>query len=272
MDAAKSEGRAIAMMYDLSGLNPGEDCTPIIEDWKELVDQMRITNQGEDQTYLYHDGKPVVGIWGLGFPDRPYDIQDIGIDVLIDFLQNDPVYGGCAVMLGVPSYFTELNVDTNSDAFLHEVIESADIIFPWYVQRFTPLLHAEFLRYFEQVKSDKAWSDARGVDFAALVYPGFSWYNLSSDTQKPFNPPGAIPRQAGNFYWGQLQMAIEAGAEMLYVAMFDEVDEGTSIFKCTNQPPVSEVTPFQTYEGLPSDFYLQLTQAAKQLLETKLSE
>jgi hypothetical protein len=50
-----------------------------------------------------------------------------------------------------------------------------------------------------------------------------------------------------------------AGAEMLYVAMFDEVDEGTAIFKCTNDVPDGAPNEFVNYEGLPSDFYLKLT-------------
>ncbi len=44
---------------------------------------------------------------------------------------------------------------------------------------------------------------------------------------------------------------------MAYVAMFDEVDEATAIFKVTNTPPVE--ARFQTYEGRPSDWYLRLT-------------
>jgi hypothetical protein len=50
---------------------------------------------------------------------------------------------------------------------------------------------------------------------------------------------------------------------MVYVAMFDEVDEGTAIFKCTNDPPVGR---FATYEGLPSDFYLKTAGAAGRYL------
>jgi hypothetical protein len=38
--------------------------------------------------------------------------------------------------------------------------------------------------------------------------------------------------------------------------MFDEVDEGTAIFKCTNRPPQGR---FVTYEGYPSDHYLELS-------------
>ena len=44
---------------------------------------------------------------------------------------------------------------------------------------------------------------------------------------------------------------------MAYVAMFDEVDEATAIFKVSNAPPTQ--ARFATYEGLPADWYLRLT-------------
>ena len=53
---------------------------------------------------------------------------------------------------------------------------------------------------------------------------------------------------------------------MLYVAMFDEVNEGTAIFKCTDNPPISKIAKFVNMDGKPSDQYLWLTgQAAKML-------
>jgi hypothetical protein len=53
---------------------------------------------------------------------------------------------------------------------------------------------------------------------------------------------------------------------MIYVAMFDEVNEGTAIFKCSDDPPVSEIAKFVGLEGRPSDWYLWLTgQVAKML-------
>ena len=44
---------------------------------------------------------------------------------------------------------------------------------------------------------------------------------------------------------------------MIYVAMFDEIDEGTAIFKCTPNVPVTEESEFLKIEE-PSDRYLQL--------------
>ena len=60
-----------------------------------------------------------------------------------------------------------------------------------------------------------------------------------------------------------------AGAGIIYVAMFDEVDEGTAIFKCANELPVGPA-PFLTYEGLPSDFYLRLTGEGVRLLRGEI--
>ncbi|WP_419194743.1 glycoside hydrolase family 71/99-like protein [Novipirellula herctigrandis] len=267
LKSSQKHGRAIATMYDLSGLRPGQDCSSIIEDWKELVDQLKLTNQGADQTYLYHHGKPLVAIWGIGFPDRPYDIRKIGVENLLDFLKNDPEYGGCSIMLGVPTYFRELKSDCTSDPYLHELIEQADIVMPWMVQRFTSLLHNEMQRYDTQIRADIAWCNAKGVDYAPCVYPGFSWFNLSRHEFDGRHPLGQNPRQKGAFYWNLLTTAIEAESKMIYVAMFDEVDEATAIFKCTDHPPPNQPpSKFLTNEGLPSDHFLWLTGKAAETL------
>ena len=269
--SAQTYGRTIAVMYDLSGLrNNGEDCSVIIQDWKELVDELKITSQSSNN-YLYHRGKPLVVIWGLGFPDRGYNIQNIGMDKLIDFLKNDPRYGGCSVMLGVPTYFRDLKGDTNPDPYLHKLIESADIVMPWMVGRFTPLRQAFDTRYEEQVRADLAWCAARHVDYAPCVFPGFSWHNMHNrgpgDNAKTY-PLNQIPRQRGRFYWSQISGAIAAKAKMLYVAMFDEMDEGTAIFKCSNNPPSG--IQVCDYEGMPTDQYLWLTGQAGKMLRGEI--
>ena len=57
---------------------------------------------------------------------------------------------------------------------------------------------------------------------------------------------------------------------MLYVAMFDEVNEGTAIFKVSDNPPVGKVAKFVGLDGEPSDHYLWLTgEAAKMLRKEK---
>jgi hypothetical protein len=270
LNASKKYGRAIAIMYDLSGIKAsGEDCSAIIEDWKQLVDSLKITSQGNGQTYLYHNQKPLVAIWGLGFPDRAYNIHNIGIEKLIDFLKNDPQYGGCSVMLGVPTYFRDLNVDCNPDPYLHQLIRSADIVMPWMVQRFTPLLQAETERYLAHISNDIAWCGKNKVDYVPCIYPGFSWHNLGKSEFGGLPPLGQIPRQKGKFYWDQLSTSIKAGAKMLYVAMFDEMDEGTAIFKCTNNPPAGNFKLLD-YEGMPTDHYLWLTGKAGEMLRRKI--
>jgi hypothetical protein len=267
-EAASKYRRAYAVMYDLSGLKAsGQDCSSLIEDWKYLVDSMRVTNQKGALTYLFYNGKPLVAIWGLGFPDRAYNIRNIGIERFIDFLQNDPQYGGCSVMLGVPTFWRDLNADCLPDPYLHEVIRKADLLMPWMVQRFTPLIHHDMDRYRDVILADRKWCKANGLGYAPCVTPGFSWHNLSRDSRdEEEKPPASIPRLGGRFYWQQLYTAINAGAEMIYVAMFDEVNEGTAIFKVSDNPPVSKVAKFVGMDGRPSDLYLFLTGEASKML------
>jgi hypothetical protein len=268
LEAASKYKRAIAVMYDLSGLRAtGEDCSSIIEDWKYLVDELKVTNQAGEKTYLYQHGKPVVVIWGVGFPDRPYNIRNIGLERLINFLKNDPVYGHCTVMLGVPTGWRELNADCVHDDYLHELIRQADMILPWTVQRFSPLLHNDMDRYRDLLIADMTWCRKNNIDYVPCVYPGFSWHNLSVHAfPDDIKPVGSIPRQGGRFYWQLISTALNAGAKMLYVAMFDEVNEGTAIFKVTDKPPVGRLTSFINMDGKPSDHYLWLTgQAARTL-------
>lgn len=273
LEASQKHGRAIAVMYDLSGLKAtGEDCSSIIQDWKELVDELKITSQGTNQTYLYHRGKPLVTLWGVGFPDRPYNIRNIGIEKLMDFLKHDPEYGGCSVMLGVPTHFRELSRDAVPDPYLHELMARADVILPWMVGRFSPLKAGDLDRYEARVAGDIAWCAERNLDYVPCVYPGFSWHNLAK-TRTDLSNGGlnAIPRQKGRFYWSMITRAIQAKAAMLYVAMFDEIDEGTAIFKCANELPVNTApAKFLSYEGLPSDHYLWLTGQAGRLLRGEI--
>jgi glycoprotein endo-alpha-1,2-mannosidase len=249
LTASRKYGRAISVMYDLSGMRDSIDVPLLIADWKNLVDSLRITGGGDEQ--------PLVVLWGVGFNGRGYTLRSM--ERIIDFLKNDPVYGHCAVMLGLPTYWREAGNDADPDPRVLELIKTADVIHPWTVGRYRD--ENGYKKYSEIQIGDIAWCKENKVDYAATVFPGFSWHNLN-----PGSPFNEIPRNRGNFYWMQLANAIANGAQMIYVAMFDEVDEGTAIMKVSPDPPVG-ASRFVTFEpGIPSDYYLYLTgQAAKML-------
>jgi hypothetical protein len=256
-EGANRHGRTYAVMYDLSGMRQGQ-MSQVMEDWKLLVEKMQIT---EDPAYLRHEGKPVVAVWGFGFNDgRRYTLKE-GLE-LVQFLKSTPA-GGCTVMLGVPTYWRTLERDTVADKALHELIRKADLVSPWTVGRFGKPPDAE--AYVQKTATpDLAWCKENGKGYLPVVFPGFSWHN-----QNPRSPVNQIPRLGGKFLWSQYAALKKAGATMVYQAMFDEVDEGTAIYKCTNDVPVGEST-FLTYEGLPSDHYLKLVGTAGRMIRGDL--
>ena len=91
------------------------------------------------------------------------------------------------------------------------------------------------------------------------------------------NQPGVFnyaPRLKGEFFWTFAKAMIDNGSKMIYIAMFDEVDEATAIFKCTDDLPESETSKFITYEGMGSDYYLYLSGEIGKALrkETKMGD
>ncbi len=264
-DSANRHGRAYAVMYDLSGLRLGDIRSVVMEDWKQLVDRSII---GGDPAYQRHEGKPVVAVWGVGFDDdRNYTLAEC--EELVEFLKSDPVYGGNTVMLGVPHKWLNFGSDTMDDPALHRIMAKADIVSPWSVGRY---------RSVEQIKreagdylgKDLAWCKEREIDYMPVIYSGFSWHNLYKTRNRKADLD-AIPRSGGRFLWEHGRAVKASGTNMVYVAMFDEMDEGTQIFKVTDNPPVGE-SPFLTYKGDPSDHYLWLAGRIRALITGEIKD
>jgi hypothetical protein len=247
------EGRVWAMMLDLS-MGRGATTKLVMDDWKFLCDRVKAR---DDSRYLHHQGKPVVLLWGLGFKDRPWMPQQ-GQE-LVAFFKNHPKYGGVYLIGGVDPYWRTLRGASRPDAAWAQVYRSFDAISPWNAGRYRD--DASMDRVRKQVWEGDL-TELKGISkgYMPTAFPGFSWDNLRRQQ------PGTtmIPRRKGEFYWRQLAIFRELGIRTVFVGMFDEVDEGTAIYKVANVKPVGKY--FVTYDGLPTDWYLKLTGAATRMI------
>lgn len=223
---------------------------------------MQLGRDSRDTAYLHHQGKPVVAVWGIGFNDgREYSLEECRR--LVDFLRNDPRYGGNCVMIGVPTGWRTLDQDCITDPALHRIIMETDVVSPWSVGRFR--IPQEVVAHAEQRwKPDLAWCRERGKEYLPVAFPGFSWHN-----RYPSSPTNEFPRRQGAFLWQQYSELRRLGMTAIYQAMFDEMDEGTAIFKCTSDPPVGK-SPFVTFDGMPSDHYLWLAGQGGRLIRGEI--
>ncbi|MGI8907875.1 MAG: glycoside hydrolase family 71/99-like protein [Candidatus Sumerlaeaceae bacterium] len=247
------EGRTWAMMYDMSGTTTETGGVAVMNDWKFLCDQVHIR---EDSRFLHHNGKPVVMLWGFGFNDRPWTAQQA--QAVINFFKSDATYGGNYVIGGVDPGWRTLSAGSSTDPAWTAVYQSFDSISPWDVGRYYDLtsLQNHKTNYWAP---DLADVNSRGQGYAPVVFPGFSWDNLFNYAPGTSN----IPRLGGDFLWKQIYHLKSLGAKTLFVAMFDEVDEGTAIYKVSNSPPVEAF--FRTYEDKSEDWYLKLAGAGSMM-------
>lgn len=269
--AAEKYNRKFAIMYDLSGYERTEKKSGAA-DFKEFINNDWIAlnkkyNLTKLSSYMYEDQKPVLVMWGLGFKSRPFSVR-YAKDVLKLFKGNDD---SCChdtyLVAGVPSYWRTLGKDSESNPIWNELYGSFDMITPWSVGRYND--ENSYMNYLRNVTApDIVKKSKLKIDYMPVVFPGFSWGNLKDEE---FNK---IPRNGGQFLWKQITEAKKSGADCIYFAMFDEVDEGTAIFKVAeNQSQVPVQGTYVTLDAdeynLPSDWYLKIVEKAGEIFRNE---
>jgi hypothetical protein len=257
---AETHGRVFAIMYDISGYSTNTLVSKLTSDWLYLVNTQKVTNS---PAYLHHQGKPVVAIWGFGFSgrhDTPQHAQQA-----IDWFQA----AGCTVMGGLPTHWRTLTGDAQTNPAWSNVFRSFDVISPWSVGRYGNIPEVDNFRV-NQIVPDLADCTSNGIDYLPVIFPGFSWANLQNNGL--YNQ---IPRSSGTFYWRQAYNALRSGCTMVYGAMFDEVDEGTAMYKLVTTPaqlPAQGTFVPLNADGynLGSDWYLRLADQAGKMLRGEI--
>ena len=227
----------------------------IIADWKHCVDDLKIT---ESPMYMHQDGKPVIGFWGLGFNNR--DMTPEQATRILDFFQSpeDPRYQ--VYVMGGLHHFWRVNP---KEGWI-PVYERLDMISPWR----TIFYDAYSQNHIDRMNDDKAWCDARNIDYNPVVSPGASTaYQNGPENRNNF------PRDGGHYLWKQLYEVCKMGNPFIYVAMYDEIDEGTAMYKLAenqSQCPVVDPPLVPLDEDgytLPGDWYLRVGTEMQKMLE-----
>jgi hypothetical protein len=263
--AAEANRRGFFVMYDVSGMHGDAALQAIGQDWPHLTGELHLT---ESPAYIFDRGKPVVGIWGLGFKDR--DITPDQAAAIIRYFRTASV--AATVLGGVPASWRNLGSDSyypdaRTDPQWAAVYRPLDVISPWTVGRFSDDNGADSFARLRLVL-DIAETRRLGVEYMPVVFPGFSWHWTSRSSLN------VTPRRCGAFYRHQIDNAIKAGAQMLYTAMFDEINEGTAIFKLAADPSQEPVGGTDLFaldadgcRAASSDMYLRLAGQASRALK-----
>lgn len=268
--AAEKYGRIFYFEYDLNGTeSPSKYVKAIKKDWIARVDEGTTSSS----SYIHENGLPVVELWGVGLPG----VGTLGIKEvkdLISFFKNPPKKKYAATLVGgLGFYWREGKNDARAGQEWAGIYRSFDVINPWSVGRYGSTNINEAQQFLEEVVvGDLEETQKLGILYLPVIWPGTSWRNLMRNRgeDSPFNH---MPRYCGAFYWQQAINVINAGAKQIFIAMFDEVDEGTSMYKMIENadrlPKNSDLIPLNV-DGciIKNDFYLRLAGATTTLLQT----
>ncbi len=253
--AAERNGRIVSVMYDISGADESRWAETILRDWRHLITDLNVT---QSPSWIHHDGKPVLAVWGIGFTQHPGTPQSS-----LQLMQQLRAITPITFVGGVPTHWREGTGDSKPD--YDSVFSAMDVLSPWLVGRygddagFDSNMKNIFLQDAQRLAEEK-------LGYAPVVFPGFSWSNMMRTRNQPPSPFNDIPRRAGKFWSHQAEgfAGMVHQPLFIYAAMFDEVDEGTAMFKAASTIEETPAAPAQflylSVDGtnVPSDFYLSL--------------
>jgi hypothetical protein len=264
---AEANHRGFFVMYDISGMRGDAALQAIQQDWPHLTGDLQMAL---NPAYIFDRGKPVVGVWGLGFRDR--DITAEQAAAIIAYLRTASV--SATVLGGVPSSWRNLGsdgryADSRTEPQWAAVYRSLDAISPWSVGRFRDDNGADSFARLRLIP-DITETRRLGIEYMAVVFPGYSRrHGAFPEKNLTLN---FTPRRCGALYDRQVKNAVKAGAQVLYTAMFDEINEGTAIFKLAvddNQEPTGIdlfALDANGCRAARSDMYLRLAGEATRVL------
>ncbi|TDC63107.1 xylosidase [Streptomyces hainanensis] len=246
-DAAERADRGFYVEYDISGLTDANVERTLRDDWAgTITGTLDLTSS---PSYAHEDGRPVVGIFGFGFHDRP-GTAEVSLRI-VEWFQDQGAY----VIGAVPGGWR--TGASNTKPGFEPVYRAVDMLSPWLVGNVGDLL--------PRFRADRAELDGRGQAYQPVIYPGFAWSNWNGGTRNQ------IPRANGDFMWSQAVAVREAGIPQAFIAMFDEYDEATAIAPAASDSSMAPTNQyFQTLGAdgryLSPDFYLRLSAAASRMI------
>jgi hypothetical protein len=205
--------------------------------------------------YAHQNGKPVICIWGFGFNHRP-DLPKASLR-LIQWLNDKGYY----VIGGVPTNWRTGTSDSWAD--YTAVYKAFDMLSPWTVGRGSVVNNTHLTNY---LIPDNEYCKANNIEYQPVVFPGFAWSNWNGGSRNQ------IPRNRGELMWQQVYNIKNMGLKNMYIAMFDEYDEGTAIAKAADSYfdcPVDQYFLTNSADGtyLSSDFYLRVAGKATRVMK-----
>ncbi len=252
MRAAEKYNRLFYIMYD----GVGDNMSGLESDWQtQVVAALKLT---QSPRYAYMNGKPVVCFWGFGlttYSDNPTDAL-----AAVNWFKNN----GCYVIGGVPTNW-RVGGTGDTKAGYSQVYAAFNMISPWTVGRYKTDSDVDnYKKNF--LVPDKAKLDSEGIAYQPVMFPGFAWSNWNGGARNDY------PRRQGKFMWRQFYNIRSLGINHVYVAMFDEYDEGTAINKAAADyfdAPTNQYFQTTSIDSVyvSSDFYLRLVGAATSALK-----
>jgi len=246
--SAEKYGRTFAIEFGISDDSLTDDLDGILSrDWFSTI-QSVITSPN----YLYHNGKPVISIWGCGV-----SISKASLGQCRTIVNHFREFS--YLVLGVQAYWLQ---DVNQQVPDWDVYLLADVISPWTVgvygsgQLDYPSFHSQYQL------PDMSFVASHGVQYAPVIWAGSSWHNERSHSNNGNPPFNENPRQGGAWFQQQANSALSDKPFFVYLAMFDEFGEGTQYIPFVsnaNKPTSGQFIGVDDGGyNVPSNHYLQI--------------